>query len=475
MIKKITLTLFFIIPVLSYAQQERQSLFAKITKSIQSMIHGQSVEIHQDLNNNSIAQQANLNTQSFNSNTSPHPIETTNIETENQINTEQTNKEATLEAINPESEKQNYPFFYQIERDGKKSYILGVNHYGVSFEELPYHEDIKEYLKSADLFLQEFTPEDHKKYDAYLDIENTIQENIQMAFQENDILMNDIEQKITNIFKKIIRDRVTAGFIDYFSTLSKQEQDFLLSLYQTHPFKEYISDLSLLQPYQLIQFIVTSASSVDSSLKDFDDSIKLDSEISDYFIQHKGVTYRRSLDEINNLRLNYTAIRYTATMNEVKDWIRNYDERFSDTRLRELEDYVMSIDRKYLEMYISGEINLEDYEKEVKSKEKGFLEAEIQDRERTSIFLNDFRNPLWLLKIIEAFEQHNSIFITMGFSHLIRQERTPLNIPELEEYTRQNKNLPTNILDMLKNEGFKITRFGEGDFVPASSCQTAFL
>ena len=47
------------------------------------------------------------------------------------------------------------PYFWQIEKDGKSSYVLGTMHDNVVFEELQCHQEIKGYLVSADFLLTE--------------------------------------------------------------------------------------------------------------------------------------------------------------------------------------------------------------------------------------------------------------------------------------------------------------------------------
>lgn len=47
------------------------------------------------------------------------------------------------------------PFFWKVEKDGKTSYFLGTNHYGISLKELPCSGTILKKLKSSDLVLTE--------------------------------------------------------------------------------------------------------------------------------------------------------------------------------------------------------------------------------------------------------------------------------------------------------------------------------
>ena len=49
----------------------------------------------------------------------------------------------------------NWPYFWRVEKDNKVSYILGVIHIGVSIDELPCSNQIKQHAKSADLVFSE--------------------------------------------------------------------------------------------------------------------------------------------------------------------------------------------------------------------------------------------------------------------------------------------------------------------------------
>ena len=509
--KKTKLSLFllcFVIPGLSHATQKREGLFLKIKNSIHRMIHGQSVEIHQDLNNNSITQQVNLNSQSFNNDTSS--IKTTNLKATNQkpkkqptLHNQQTNKETTnpkptlhnqqtnKEATNPDLKKQNYPFFWQIERDGKKSYILGTNHKGVNFNELLFHRDIKDYLRSADFLLSEIP-----KY-SQLELEFSTTETT----------------KIMTKGLNYLSSFQIPHYYNQFSSLNQQEIDFLINLWREIYFKktgnypsytESKNKLISFTPPELTKFIESSVKAKtiqeiiktkdirfilwyfiidikNKILENYNSKKTLDYQIEDYFLKHKkkpsdssNIKFSSSLD---NVRLEMLINRYTEdTIVDVKEMIKHYpNNQFSKEEIKEFMNNKLLLRKKIHKLFLSGELNYENIEREFENKTGVTNLKTINNIIKWEYFSLDFRNQLWVPKIIEAFEQHNSIFILAGLAHFIKQERNPLNIPELEEYARQNKNIPPNILDMLKNEGFKVTRFGEGDFTPANSCQTAFL
>ena len=51
----------------------------------------------------------------------------------------------------------DWPYFWQVEKDGKTSYILGAIHITVSLDELPCADNIKSHLKNSNLVFSEYS------------------------------------------------------------------------------------------------------------------------------------------------------------------------------------------------------------------------------------------------------------------------------------------------------------------------------
>ena len=356
--------------------------------------------------------------------------------------------------------KQQTPFFWKIERNGKKSYILGTLHKGISFEELPYHEEIKDYLRESDLLLKETSKNGN--------------------IEKKPRLLTEKTRKIIAELNQRIKISETKDWTNEILNLSQQELDFLVILWREDYFKKHGSypnkediqgSFPFLHPSQLVALIQSSAPKIKIKAS-YDSSKQLDKEVEDYFLQYKKQAISFLEDLETESLINQTLLNL-ITMKDVKEWIENYSKRFSQETIIKNLNHLSSYHKKMDRMYLSGEFNEEDLHRTFL--EIDLLETEIRYEEQAHILNLDFRNQLWVPKIISAFEQHDSIFIMAGLAHFIRQKRNPSNIPELEKYTKQNKDLPTNVLDMLKKESFKITRFGEGDFIPATPCQRAFL
>ena len=465
-IKITLLVLFFITPVLSYATQEKQGLFFEITNLIDRMIRSESPEVHKDL------KKAN---------------DSEKLQQVNNLNTQNVNNDIT-NTTNTGPAKQNYPFFWQIERDGKKSYILGTIHKGVSFKRLPYHEDIKSYLRSADFLLSE-NPKSTGSENS-MDAKEGFLEFISEAAKAKIELLSH-QQKLSQALNN-----------GQSSSFSQEEIDFLTNLWNESYFnqhgyypsyeesKDKVMSLDFSELKQLIESSLATkikkevtgnieniSRTVWYSIIDiknkilYNKKISLDDQIEDYFLEHNSTEFVSSLDD---LKIQYllSSENSSTTIEEIKEMIKKYPKnKLSKEEINELiagmSRYLKELHRRYL----SGDMNIKNLDRDLYIPIVDIIDKII----RRSYLKLDFRNQLWLPKIIKAFEQHNSIFIVAGIDHFLIDEHNPFNIPELEEYARQNKNLPRNIIDMLKNEGFKVTRFGEGDFIPANPCQRAFL
>ena len=92
--------------------------------------------------------------------------------------------------------KSQGPFFWQIQKDNKSSYVLGTMHGGVDFEELQCHNEIKDYLLAADFLLTEALRFKIKGPQMSL-IKQTIYDNI-LANREDNFVdsLNDDTKKL---------------------------------------------------------------------------------------------------------------------------------------------------------------------------------------------------------------------------------------------------------------------------------------
>ena len=422
----------------------------------------------------------------------------------------QTPEPLAYKSLKTENKEPVKPYFWKIEKDGKSSYILGTLHEGVRFDDLPYHEDIKSILRSIDFLLTEI-PYPYSYYFQFTKL------------MENS-LINEQKQKI----KEDIKNK-KGSMSELLNLLNKNEKRLLIKLlaknYFTELLKYYLVELILFPTKDVLKnivlfhpfFIQKAIRSLDPNphkavniKKDHFIEVTipdgLDKDIVNYFLRN-NISYKnlflKYVTQLNNsdaldLDLSYDTMmpgyqyfkdfkpisslddletrfwveRAELTligMKDIKKWLENYSWRLSKNIIKENSEAMNKLYEKSKELYSSTE-----FETGITVKMR-LLDTEVrQEKELTWKWALDFRNQIWLKKIIKAFETYNSIFIAGGVEHFVQKERYHYNIPELQEYLEQNKDLPTNILDMLKKEGFKVTRFGEGDFLPSQPCQKAF-
>ena len=152
----------------------------------------------------------------------------------------------------------------------------------------------------------------------------------------------------------------------------------------------------------------------------------------------------------------YSYLAEAISKKDIEDWVDRFDERcLSGVNI---QGHFRESDKGWDRPYITGELNIEDSFRD-RYDNNGMLESEIrQDFLYTRGHVLDYRNQKWRTKIVEAHKINNSVFVAGGITHFIAQDRNPLNIPEMTEYLEANKDLPTNVLGMLEQEGFKIRR-----------------
>ena len=475
------------------------------------------------------------------------------------------------------------PFFWQIERDGKSSYVLGTMHSGVNFEELQCHEEIKEHLVSADFLLtevsrsnehlyeldilfdqqksfkdnqeglyslspagqdffrqkfEEFSDlyyEDYQKYpdskdheffynelgqSSYYNLQNFIQEMCNFLFwpffniidipsevqwqtsippsdeleplQEQTIKKNLFKKFFINEFDSALDDQVLSFFLNHKQDLLNLDENlmdqFLFPIDYAKPEQEFdltaenlIASASAQYKieeefYSKITSLVDQVSSVGDSLKKLINQLASSREdlasFMDQFpkpLEDKTMLVDQFVSPLDDLVIKIIGIFFEVSIpqkEDIEEWIHNFDERCSDDQNMKVTQLEDSISEYYLRDkgksdFIKGVIVSpgEDYRQKLGDQNAGFLETEIKQSEiLTTKYVLDFRNEIWRRKIIKAHTEHNSIFIAGGADHFTLKNRNPLKLKALEEYAEANKALPTNVLDMLKEEGFTIKR-----------------
>ena len=350
------------------------------------------------------------------------------------------------------SEKDRGPFFWEIEKDGKQSYVLGTLREDVKFEELQCYKKIESYLNESDILFRE-------------PIEGSAIPYIQ---EEIDELAED---RVVESQKTMMNSQSSPVAISDYSYYKLQNilQDYGL---------DFLNDMLNIKPMEERSIKRCYA------LNPHDDSMNLDDQIVGHFIKGKpdsgsnietgrglmslitsliGLIREYTLpfdDSEDVLHWNYLK-RSLTTEEDLKEWIDNYEERCSEEVIHGVAQHQEEITNSLREQFLSGELNLEDYERERWDRGVGYLDTEIkQDTIVQTKYLLDYRHERWLPRMVSAHGTYSSVFFAAGLNHFIVQDRNPHNRPELAGYTEAMKGIPPNVLGMLKEEGFAVRRMG---------------
>ena len=356
----------------------------------------------------------------------------------------------TSYSISGSSTDSRGPFFWEIEKDGKQSYVLGTLREDVNFDELQCYKKIEGYLNQSDVLFRE-------------PIEGSAIPYIQEEIDEL------AENRVVESQKTMMNNQSSSLPMSDYSYYKLQGvlQDYGL---------DFLNDMLNIEPMEERSIKRCYA------LTSQDDSVNLDDQIVGYFIKEKPdsrfniETERGLISIITNLiglirkytlpfddsegvlHWNYLK-RSLTTQEDLKEWVDNYERRCSEEVMHKVAQHQEELANSLREQFLSGELNLENYEREKWDRGIGYLDTEIkQDAIVQTKYFLDYRHERWLPRIVSAHGAYNSVFFTAGLAHFIAQDRNPHNRPELEGYTEAMKDIPPNVLGMLKEEGFVVRR-----------------
>lgn len=328
--------------------------------------------------------------------------------------------------------------FWKAEKDNQIFYMLGTIHLGVSIEDLQCSQIVQDKMKATDLlFVESFNPGTEYLYN---DFEDTMRKLYLGSKQEKEQIMSQLSEEtrehtknrmnITKLIvtvnqiklnisqgKKLVKDE------GQFKDLSKESQNFLIQhgLYDENKvYLDYYFDIFFIAAYDAF----------------FSQKKYLDAEVVKLALDHNISI--ESLDANKN------------TLADMEKEIADlYEVEGQDTPVRNTEiDQIIAdyenIKQQYLDSY---SVMISDYKsKDWKSLTGGFgsvITKVINWFIGSSGSLSKNRNESWAEKMLLSSE-NQSIFIAAGYAHFTGFD---------------------NVLDILENEGFKITLIGE------ESCQ----
>lgn len=308
------------------------------------------------------------------------------------------------------------PFFWTLDKDGKRSYILGTIHQGIALEELQCSELISNRVKSADLVFTEVSPATMKR----------------VAEEQEILFITELAEELTHSGRdfhnlspsaqQFFRDKIDQGYNERW-------------LYAPNfDWKELVEKFSYNGLVRMIRIFCIEEHGINSVPQSQESSFSLVG--LDVQIQQLAQDTQRTQRYLDNdeIRLSIhkqrqEIFRPKADLETVEETIKNYDKNCSREKFERQEEFRLNFIKKMEEDYKVGKLTV-----------MSLLDLNGAGREQMD-FVNEVmlksRNEIWLTKIIKAFENHNSIFIAAGLLHW------------LGEY---------NLLDMLKEEGFSINR-----------------
>ena len=319
------------------------------------------------------------------------------------------------------------PFFWEMEKDGKISYILGTFHVGVTLEGLQCSSEIKSHLDHSDLLLTEMD-------------QNQIS---QMFISQSREDFQSLSEKSQGFVKDKMAQMKSKGLLP--EGFNVENLSFP-GLGQLIP-KICLSELSREDSVKFIEQMGNEAqqemgSDVNSLVMDFQiQQIAQSNDISQAYLDDVEAIKTLFFDDGDST---------LSIAGQFDEFIKNYEMKGRSqcnyqNLLKEVKEKKMFTNlQKIIELYKSGEGKLlnEKTKESIKEIITLMSGADASGGQKIQEFFNQkllkSRNKQWIEKIVESHEGNDSVFIAAEVSHFI-------------EYS--------NVLDMLKDRGFSVKRF----------------
>ena len=308
--------------------------------------------------------------------------------------------------------KSNSPFAWSVEKDGKTHYILGTLHGGVSLEDIPCSNKIRDQIETSDLILLEFT--------IAKVLNHLSKEELKALFagskQEQEEVLSKLSPEAQwmvietlKIRKQTFLDRFIYEGTEKFEDLSEEARKFLIRhgadtqgdyadfLYfiLTMQYNDALFSFDDLMEFQIARI----AQSTNIGIEDLEERFEMLNDM------------RKAIKKSNEKKP-----KRSITRDDIEFLVANYElgvRRQRETLLH-LRTAYLSDDDKELIKLLALSVSLEE-------------------------FLLKNRNELWLKKFREVHEspEYGSLFLVAGSSHFIGS---------------------FNLVDLLKKEGFAVNR-----------------
>lgn len=264
------------------------------------------------------------------------------------------------------------PYFWEVEKDGKKSYILGTLHMGVALEDLPCSKEISSHLENANVLLTETN-------------------------------MPSIRELVTFLAKEIENglSSPALGFKD----LSPESQEFFKTRFSQIPSIDWLpletqqleeaNSVFLIFFFQLI--CLSNSPAIVSTVMPLIEKI-MDLQIEEIARLHgipQGNLDTMEMEEFLQITLSQTdSFDSYFSIGAIEDSVTNFETICTEENLKKQFQLLLSLS-EIIDLYISGE-----------------LEVEIPLTEERKI-----RQDMWFSKIRPAFQEQSHVFVAGGMGH----------------------------------------------------------
>ena len=279
------------------------------------------------------------------------------------------------------------PFFWQVEKGGKTSYVLGTFHFGVALEDIQCSKEISNHLDNSDFLWTEGDLEMAQKL---------IQAKEESMFSTS----GEEFQNLSEESKKFLKDKW-----DQLQSKGLVATDLTIESFSYYGLLDSISQFCLLENQNLIKDIIMG---IDEQSKT--NTARLDFQIQQ-IAQSKGMS-QGSLDELEDLLALFISEVHPET---IEKSVKDYNEKCNPEIVEKIMRDKLAFIENQFKQYMSGE-KVTEIGKNVEMFKNYGLSDEVVSEQRNLVNqkLLKERNEKWLGKIMQSHENNNSIFVARG-------------------------------------------------------------
>lgn len=264
-------------------------------------------------------------------------------------------------------EKIQKPFLWEVKKDGRVSYILGVVHIGISAGELP--SLVHEKIRDSEAFISEFDPSPVEKLYMQFHQMNLVGPRV------SEMLAPETYEKLVRLIKKIHGEERA---------------------------NEILNSMDMLEPY----FVLMQIRLLQMQLDKVDVAVSMDAQLQEY-----AMSLEKKVEDLESV-FDGLGVVEKLGVKELEDAVNVMVEMEAEAEKKERADDKSRgvFEQKVAESYRNG-----DLEGVVKSFESMENPATKESREKSLLT----RNENWIPVIQKAHDKNQGVFFAVGVSHLL--------------------------------------------------------